>query len=422
VADPTSLLVARARGHVDALCSVVPDRHPGSPGNAAAVELFERVAREHGWVVTSTPFECWEWEYGESWAEFAGRRPEAPTAGTEAAGPRIPLRPGPYSNPADVVGRVTEAATIEALEAGDFEGTVLVLHGAIAREQLMPKGFTFYNPDSHKRIYAALERQAPAAVVAVTARDPEAAGAVYPFPLIEDADFDIPNAYVADRDAGPLLAAVGSDARLRIESRRVPARGRQPVASKPGSSGRRVVVFAHIDGRKGLPCALDNASGAASLMVLLEVLADHRGPHAVELVPLNGEDYYGACGQKMWMRENVSRLGEIVLGMNADDSGHVGAGTSVSFYNCPPQTDALVRALFARYPGFGEGPQWPQGDHSLFAFNGVPAIAFTAEDFMETFRTITHTSADQPALVDPAIVADVARFMADVIAALPADA
>jgi aminopeptidase YwaD len=409
VADPASDLAARAASHVATLCGVVPDRHPGSAGNAAAVGYFEDVVRSFGWDVACQDFDCLEWEHGDSWVE--------------AAGLRVALNAGPYSNPADLTARLAVVSTIEELEAGSCADAVLVLHGAIAREQLFPKNFTFYNPDSHKRIYAALERQCPAAVVAVTARDPEAAGAVYPFPLIEDGDFDIPNAYLADRDAGPLLAAgAGIDVTVRIDSGRVPTRGRHLVTGKPGTSGRRVVVFAHIDGRKGLPCALDNASGASSLLILAELLERYSGPHSIELVPLNGEDYYDACGQKIWMRDNASRLGDIVLGMNADDVGHVGAGTAVSFYGCPPVTDTLVRGLFARHPGFAEGPQWPQGDHSLFAFNNVPALAFTAEDFMETFRTITHTAADRPELVDPVIVADVARFMADVIGGLPANA
>ncbi|MDO8915125.1 MAG: M28 family peptidase, partial [Coriobacteriia bacterium] len=258
------------------------------------------------------------------------------------------------------------------------------------------------------------------AVIAATTRNPEAAGAVYPFPLIEDGDFDIPNAFLTSEAATALLALAGAPVRVRVDSRRIPATGRHLVARKPGTGSGRIVVFAHIDGRKGIPAALDNASGAASLLVLAGLLEHHVGPHTIEIVPLNGEDYYGANGQNIWMRDNRDRLGEIVLGMNADDSGHVGHGTYVSFYGCPPETDALVRGLFDRYPGFGEGPQWPQGDHSLFAFNGVPAIAFTAEDFMETFHTITHTLNDQPELVDPAIVADVARFMADVIAGLSA--
>jgi aminopeptidase YwaD len=401
-------MAARAAEHLATLCGVVPDRHPGSAGNTAAVDYFEMVARAFGWHVASEGFDCLEWERGVSWVE--------------AGGVRVPVNAGPYSLPFRGTARLAVVSTIEQLETGGFDGAVLLLHGPIAAEQLFPKNFAFYNPAEHRRVYAALERQAPVAVIAATTHNPGAAGAVCPFPLIEDGDFDIPNAFMTLESAEPLIHADGATATVSIDSRRVPARGRQIVARKDGTEGGRIVVFAHIDGRKGLPCALDNASGTASIMVLLELLREYTGPHTVEIVPLNGEDYYGANGQNIWMRENRDRLGEIVMGMNADDSGHEGAGTYVSFYGCPPATDALIRGLFDRYPGFGEGPQWPQGDHSLFAFNGVPALAFTASDFMETFRTITHTPADRPELVDPVIVADVARFMADVIAGLDADA
>jgi aminopeptidase YwaD len=227
---------------------------------------------------------------------------------------------------------------------------------------------------------------------------------------------------VADVGASTLLGRAGELARVRIGSRRIPARARHLVARKQGTGSGRIVVFAHIDGRKGITAALDNASGAASLLVLAELLAEYAGAPTVEIVPLNGEDYYGANGQVIWMRANEGRFGEIVLGMNADDSGHVGAGTGVSMYGCSPETEALVRGLIAEHSGFLEGPQWPQSDHSLFIMNSVPAIAFTAEDFMDTFRTITHTPADRPELVDPAIVVDVARFMADAIAGLGASA
>jgi aminopeptidase YwaD len=404
----TDILNAAAAEHLDRLCGVEPDRHPGSAGNKEAVDYFEAVARSFGWNVASETFDCLDWESGRSWIAVEETH--------------VPLHAGPYSLPRGAASPFAVVSTIEELEAGNYTGKTLMLHGPIAAEQLFPKHFTFYNPASHKRVYAALESQEPAVVIAATTRNPEAAGAVYPFPLIEDGDFDIPNAYLTLESAEALLGLGGKLAAVHIDSTRISATGRHLVARKRGTGDGRVVVFAHIDGRKGLPCALDNASGAASLLVLMELLAEYAGPCAIEIVPLNGEDYYGANGQNIWMRDNRERLSDIVLGMNADDAGHVGHGTGVSFYGVPESTDALVRGLFARYPGFAEGPQWPQGDHSLFAFNGVPAIAFTAEDFMETFRTITHTPADQPELVDPAIVADVARFMADVIAGLGATA
>jgi aminopeptidase YwaD len=208
----TDALASKAAGYVEALCGVVPDRHPGSAGNNEAVDMFERVARSFGWDVESQAFDCLEWESGESWIDVAGER--------------VPLRTGPYSLPAEATAQIALVSTVEELEAGDFAGTALVLHGAIAAEQLFPKNFSFYNPESHKRVYAAIERQAPAAIAAVTTRNPAAAGAVYPFPLIEDGDFDVPNAFVDDVTGAALLAYAGVTARVRIDSRRIPARGR----------------------------------------------------------------------------------------------------------------------------------------------------------------------------------------------------
>jgi aminopeptidase YwaD len=62
--------------------------------------------------------------------------------------------------------------------------------------------------------------------------------------------------------------------------------------ARKGHADRRVVVFAHIDSRIGTPGANDNASGVASLLLLAQLLEDYRGSLCVELVAMNGEDYY----------------------------------------------------------------------------------------------------------------------------------
>lgn len=397
-------LADRAERYVRELCRY-PDRHPGRLGNEAANALFERVVAGRGFEVDSLEFDCLDWRRGVATLDVGGRR--------------LFLHAGPYSLAVDASAPLAAVDSIDELEAGTYGGTVLLLHGSLAAGQLMPKNFPFYNPESHRRIIAALEAQAPAAVLAATGRDPGMVGSQYPFPLIEDGDFDIPHAYLKDVDGKRMLDAAGSIARVRIDSERIPARGRQLVARRPGAQeGERVVVFAHIDSYHDAPGALDNAGGVASLMLLAELLVGSSHRHTVELVPLNGEDYYATPGHRAWLAANEGRLGGVVLGMNVDDAGTAGHGTGVSLYACPPATATLVRGLIDARPGFLEGPQWPQGDHSLFVMNGVPAVAFTSEAFMEVLATIAHTAADSPENVDPAIVADVARFMADVIAGL----
>jgi aminopeptidase YwaD len=242
-------LVERAAGHLDELCRH-PDRRIGSAGNHAAVTLVADVLAGHGFTVEAVDFEAAAWEPGPGMLEAGGRH--------------WPVHPGPYSNPCDVRARLAAAGTLEELEGGSLAGSVVLLHGALVAEQLPPKGFPFYEAAELRRILAALEAAEPAAVVAATGRNPGFAGSLYPFPLIEDAEVEVPHAYMRDVDGRALLAHVGSPVHLRLVSRRLPATGRQLIGRRGGGSGgrpgggsggrgaeNRVVVFAHLDSKIG---------------------------------------------------------------------------------------------------------------------------------------------------------------------------
>jgi aminopeptidase YwaD len=169
-----------------------------------------------------------------------------------------------------------------------------------------------------------------------------------------------------------------------------------------------------VDSQYGTPGALDNAAGVTVLLGLLERLAGYRGPHALELVPLNGEDDFAIPGQRDWLARNERRLEDILLGMNVDGAGFAGHPTAVSFYGCPPRIRAAAEEAMAPL-GLVEGPPWPQGDHSILALNGVPALAVTSTGAFFVASTVAHTERDVPALVDPEALAAVVRFFAEVI-------
>lgn len=396
-------LERRVADHLAELCGRHPDRHVGGPGNRAATRLCADVFAAHGWRVERSEFDCVDWEHGEVELSAGHRAFEA--------------FPGPYSPPCDVQTELVAASRVEDLEAGTIRGKVVLMHGGLAAENLMPKGFVFYNPDAHKRVYRAVEGGGPAAVIAATGRNPGAAGALYPFPLIEDADFDIPSAYMRDVEGEELLAHVGEAVRLRFASRRIAARAEHVVARKAGDGPGRVVVFGHVDSREGTPGALDNATAVAMLLALAELLEGHSAGPSVELVPLNGEDYYAAPGQMLWVAENRGRADDILLGLNADAMGCRGHETHFSLYGCPEATALIVREAAAR-AGLVEGPQWPQSDHGIFIWLGRPAVALTSANLGELAARITHTELDVPELADPALVAASARFVADVIGRL----
>lgn len=401
----TDTLTARAAEYMEALCTRYPDRHVGGEGNREATQLFANVCRDHGWDVAVQEFDCVAWD--REGAEL------------QAGGETYEVYPGPYSLPLDTTAPLSAVSSIEELEAGEFEGTVLLLHGEIAKDQLMPKNFVFYNPDSHKRILAALEAKNPLAILAATGKHPMTPS-VCPFPVIEDADVDLPSAYMKDVDGERLLAHVGTDVHLVIRSGRLAKRGEHVVARRPGTGDGRVVIFGHIDTREDTPGALDNATASAAMMIAAELLAGYDGSLTIEMVPLNGEDYYGAPGQMIWVGENEGRMDDIVLGMNSDGAGYRGAPTAVSVYGVPDELATTVRDAMAEREGFDDGEQWFQSDHSIIAQAGRPVIAITTADFAEICELYAHTEKDTIDLVDPSIVVEVGLFYADIVARLNA--
>jgi aminopeptidase YwaD len=396
-------LVPAIEAHLDALCAY-EDRRVGGPGNLAAVDHIETVLAGAGFAVESTPFDSTGWEPGAAHLHAGWRD--------------WPVHPGPYTNPCDVRAPLAAASTVEELDRGVHAGTILLLHGELVAEQLPPKGFPFYEAPELRRILAAIEAAAPAAVVAATGRNPGFAGSLYPFPLIEDAEVEVPHAYLRDEDGAALLVHVGDEAHLRLESRRVPAIGRQLVARR-GSGPGRVVVFAHVDSKQGSPGGIDNASGVAVLLALGGLLRDHAGPPAVELVPLNGEDDWATPGEKLYVAANEGAWGDIVLGVNLDAAGAVGGETAISLYGVEAALEATIRAVAARHAGIVEGEPWFESDHGLFLQNGVPALAITSTTFRDLCATVTHTALDTRDLADPASIAGIARLLADLVAALP---
>ena len=280
----------------------------------------------------------------------------------------------------------------------------------------MPRNFTFYNPESHRRVYRALDMFAPAAIVAATGRDPGMVGSQYPFPLFEDGDLDIPNAYITDAEGERLLSLGASRARLRITSERLPSVAEHVVATIPGTGAGRIVVTAHIDSRRGSPGALDNATGVAALLEAARLLAhDYSGAPSVEFVPFNGEDDYANPGELQWVAENEGRFDEIVLAINVDDSGQRGACDHVSFYGCPEPIERVAHATMAAFPDLAEGPQWFQGDHAILGMYGRPAIAIASAGMVAFMEQHAHTASDALELADLALVARTAAYIAELV-------
>ena len=402
MALPISL--EKARAYLEKLCIELPSRRVGSAGNRAATDFFAARVASFGFQIETPMFECIDWL-------CEGIRLSANGAAFDAFA-------SPYSLGCRVSAPLVVISTVEELESAELGDKVVLLRGEIAKEQLMPKNFTFYNPDEHKRIIALLETTQPRAIIAATSRNPDLAGAQYPFPLIEDGDFDIPSVFMTEDEGARLARYAGKIISLESRATRIPSSGCNVIARKGAWQDRRIVLFAHIDAHIGAPGASDNASGIVALLLLAELLADYRGELGIEIVAMNGEDYYAAAGENQYVSRNAGKFDEIVLGINLDGIGYHKGKVAYSLYDCPSEIARAVRDTFSAHSDLIEGAPWYQGDHGLFLMNQVSALALTSEQLAELMSEITHTPKDRPEIVDANKLADVAIALRDLLSHL----
>lgn len=392
-----NLLSQKAEEYLIHLCHRIPNRRVGAEGNRMATAFLAETLSRYGFEVETPEFACLDW----------ADRGAHLLAGSEV----FEVFSSPYTLGCQVEAPLAVVRTVEELEAYQGKGEILLLCGEIAKEQLMPKNFPFFNPEEHQRIVRLLEQKAPLAVIGATGQNLDLAGGMYPFPLFEDGDFDIPAAYMKDVDGEQLAGFAGQKVSLTIDSERIPSTGTNVIARKPAREGPRMIVTAHIDAKDNTPGALDNGTGVVLLMLLAELLENYAGPVQVELLTMNGEDHYSAQGHKEYLKAAMPTFDEILLAVNIDLAGLVNAKTAFSLYSCPEEIAATIRTTMSKFESIVEGEQWYQSDHSVFIQNGRPAAAITSDRWPD----FTHTPEDDLHQVDYARVAEIALALRAVV-------
>jgi aminopeptidase YwaD len=391
----------KAQKYLNMLCSVEPNRRTGSPGNREATQFFENIIKGWNYTIDTTTFPCLDYESGN--------------VSLVSGDISYEIFISPFSQGCDVMAELVTVSTIDELENCFCKDNILLMRGDICNEQLMPKNFVFYNPDHHKQIYAILEKKKPAAIIAATEKKPELVGALYPFPLIEDGDFDIPSVFCTGDTGKDIALKKGEKFYLKIEAKRIPSSACNVIAIKNQTAYRKIVVTAHIDAYWSTPGAVDNAAGVTVLLLLAEMLANYKGETGIEIVAFNGEDYYGASGQMDYLCRYSQDFNRIAVAINIDDAGYRNGKTAYSLYECPDEIIRKARNSFLNYEGIVEGDQWYQSDHMIFVQNGIPAIAIASENIAELMATVAHTPADTPDMVDCEKLVEIANALYDMI-------
>lgn len=373
-------LAARIETHLRTIVEECGHRPPGSPANRRATDYVWSVLRDAGLAVDAAPIRARWW--------LPGR------AAITVGGVATPIEPPPFCRSADVAGPAVLAATVGDLD-GIADGAVIVLRGDLA-QPVLPKAFPFVQFPEQVALIEALEAARPAAVLAVVPDDAAQ-------PVFEDPALAFPYASVGDT-VGRGIAA-GAAVRLEVEATIAEGDGVNLAAGT--FSGRRTVVSAHVDSKIETAGALDNGAGVAVLLALAEGGLDDLGP--VELALFNGEDHYAAPGEQAWLARRD--LDEIDLVVNVDGPGLRGHLAAVSTLGAGPELDRAVKRALAATPGTMAGEPWFESDHAVFAMRGIPAIAITTAAPFDLLKRITHAPDDGPARIDPAVLADVARFI-----------
>ncbi|MDR2962493.1 MAG: M28 family peptidase [Bacteroidales bacterium] len=394
----------KIKAHLQMLCTTIGERAVGSANNRKATDYVHRTVQNFGWEVEKTELAVMDW---------------TTDGATLACGEQsFEVFASPYSLGGEVVGELLAIDTLQKLEQAEISGKIVLLYGEIAAQQIMPKNFPFWNPEEHQHLVSLLEGGKALSIITATARNAALAGGVYPFPMFEDGDFDLPNVFMKDSEGEKLLACAGHTITLISNVNRIPETAYNLVARKNSSAPERIVLSAHIDTKKGTPGALDNGTGVAALLALAELLQNLLPKYTIELAFFNGEDYYNVPGQMKYMEQNFGKFGNIALNINIDGAGYKEGKTAFSPFNVPENVEAVFQNVLAENPEITEGAPWYQGDHSMFLQQGVPAIAVCSQWFLEnmTTQTITHTPQDNLSIVNPERVAEVALAIAELLA------
>jgi aminopeptidase YwaD len=332
------------------------------------------------------------------------------------SGATFRVHTSPYSLGVVGTGPLVVVSTLDELASRQLTGSIVVLRGEIAAQPLTPKAYPFYQVEEHSRLIAILESASPVAVVAATGRCPEMAGAVHPFPLIEDGDFRIPSGYIEEEFGSTLANLDGRPATIELNGQRRPSVARN-VVGRRGRQNGRITMIAHVDTKVGTPGALDNAAGVTTLLLLAEML-DRSVPTGVELLVVNGEDYYSAAGEVHYLREHGKGLDAVALAVNVDGAGYREGRTVYSLYGCEGGLVTHARQVFDRH-GLIEGGQWWQSDHVVFAMQERPAIALTSERQDIILHEVIHTADDTVEQVDAGLLVQSAQALRDLVEHFP---
>ena len=391
----------KTKHYIETLCTVQPNRRTGSKGNKQAITFFNNTIQQYGFKTDTTPFKSLDYICTH--------------VSLQTKEKTFNIHVSPYSLGCNVKAELVIVRSLSELERCSCKGKILLMKDEICEEQLMPKNFVFYNPKHHKKIISVLENKKPAAIITATTKKPDQVGALYPFPLIEDGDFNIPNVFCTEKTGEEIVQNKNETFTLVIDAERIPTTASNVIAIKNPDAKEKIIICAHIDAYGNSPGASDNASGTAVLLLLAELLESYNGSYRLEIIAFNGEDHYTVGGQMDYLKRYGSDLKQIRIAINIDDVGYKKGRIAYSLYEINQDLAHKIQNVFDTYNVLTHGESWYQGDHMIFVQQHIPSIAITSENYKELMSTITHTQNDTPEHLDYQKILELAKALKELI-------
>lgn len=210
-----------------------------------------------------------------------------------------------------------------------------------------------------------------------------------------------------------LLSAGRVEVRVRVTKEELPSQN--VIAERVGRQDQVVLLIGHYDSVPDTQGAHDNASGAAILLSLAEVLAGRDFPFTIRLIPMGAEEL-GLVGSERYVESLTSEeRAKIVAVLNFDA---VGADTPLAVGGNATIGDQLRKTAerlgFTLTRASGDIPS----DHLSFTQKGIPAVIITTPDFSyihmpeDTFERVPARPLAQAVSLALAFLEDLAKEVA----------
>ncbi|OJF94625.1 M28 family metallopeptidase [Alkalibacterium sp. 20] len=369
----------------------IGERLTGSENNKKVEAYAENYFKDQGFEVELQRFSCLDFKTADAELTFKGET--------------IPVKPSYYTTGCSVTGEYVKIETVAELKGSSLTDKIAVLHSELTEEQIMPKSFPFYNPKGHQEIVRLLEEKNPVAIVTVVEKDES---------IFEDGDFTIPSVYVTKNEGEKLLENNG-EIKLVVNAAREDSHGANVIARLNPEKRHKVVLTAHMDTKSGTPGALDNATGIAILLLLSQLIKSEDIDFCLELLLLNGEDYYSIPGQRKYMDTYLKAPRDILLAINCDGVGLKNSPTTVTFIEGERELKNQLKDRLLDNRDLEFIDPWVQGDHMIFAMENIPVIAFTSKGIFQLLETVIHTEKDTIELIDHEKIIKVVRILEETV-------